>query len=531
MQRKYDFLIIGSGLAGLSIALKVAAYGKTLVITKSSVDETNTRYAQGGIAAVTYKPDSYEKHISDTLICGDGLCDEEVVKMVVSEAPERIKELQEWGANFDTTPDGTFDLAKEGGHSEHRILHHKDNTGDEIQRALINKVKQHPNIEIFENYFAIDLITQHQLGSLVTRYQRDIVCFGVYALNIQTNLIETILSKVTFLASGGIGNCYHVTTNPLIATGDGISMVYRAKGIVEDMEFVQFHPTSLYNPGERPSFLITEALRGAGAILKDKNGNEFMHKYDERLSLAPRDIVARAIDNEIKISGEDHVYLDTTGISSEFLLSHFPNIHAKCLSVGIDITTQMIPVVPAAHYVCGGVKVDLNGCTSINHLYAAGECSRTGLHGANRLASNSLLESIVYADRCAKHALGIFTEISHSQKVPNWNDEGTSHPEEMILITQEFKELHLIMTNYVGIVRSNLRLERAFDRLEILYRETEKLWNQSKVSPKIAELRNAINIGYLIIKMAKRRRESKGLHHNIDYQKHKNLITFWPGSL
>jgi len=517
MKREVDFLVVGSGLAGLSFALKVAEHGKVLVITKANLNETNTQYAQGGIAAVTYSPDTYEKHIADTLECGDGLCNEEVVRMIVSEAPKQIEQLIGWGADFDKAPNGEFDLAKEGGHSEHRILHHKDNTGAEIQRVLLEKVKQHKNIEILDYYFAIELITQHHLGHTVTRHQPDIQCYGVYALDMRTNNIIRILSKLTLLATGGIGNVYQTTTNPTISTGDGIAMVYRAKGIVENMEFVQFHPTSLFNPGERPSFLITEALRGFGAILKTLDGKEFMHKYHKLGSLAPRDTVARAIDNEMKIYGHDHVFLDATHLDKDGLIEHFPNIYKKCLSLGIDITKQYIPVIPAAHYLCGGIKVNEEGKTSILRLYAVGECSSTGLHGANRLASNSLIEAIVYSERAAKSALQNVSLYNNSQVIPPWNDEGTSLTEELILITQEFRELQMIMSNYVGIVRSNLRLKRAFDRLEIIYRETEDLFDKSIVSKNICELRNAINIGYLIIKMAKRRKESRGLHYTSDY--------------
>ncbi len=524
MKQEFDFLVLGSGLAGLSFALKVAEYGKVALISKTELRQTNTQYAQGGIAAVTYKPDSYKKHIDDTLIAGDGLCDKEVVKIVISEAPDQIKKLIEWGTNFDRKNDGKYDLAREGGHSMHRILHHQDNTGWEIQRALSKKVSKHPNIQIFENYFAIDLITQHHLGYTLTRHTPEKECYGAYILDIHRNQIFTFLSKITFIATGGIGNIYQTTTNPPIATGDGIAMAYRAKALIENMEFVQFHPTALFNPGERPSFLITEAIRGFGGILKTPGGKEFMHKYDKRGSLAPRDIVARAIDTEIKQYGFDHVCIDVSHTNHEELKKHFPNIYQKCLSVGIDMTKNMIPVIPAAHYLCGGIKVDTNAQTTIKRLYAAGENSGTGLHGANRLASNSLLEAIVYADRAAKKSLKYLSEYEIQKNIPDWNAEGTSHPEEMILITQEFKELQIIMSNYVGIVRSNLRLKRALDRLEILYRETEELYDKTTISPRLCELRNAINVGYLIIKMAKRRHESRGLHYTLDYPNKNKLI-------
>ena len=517
MKKEIDFLVIGSGLAGLSFALKVADHGRVCLISKTNIEETNTQYAQGGIAAVTYEPDSYEKHIEDTLIAGDGLCNEEVVRNLVRDAPEQIEELIRWGASFDKKSNGEFDLAREGGHSEKRILHHKDNTGFEIQQKLSEQVRNHRNIEIMENHFAVDLITQHHLGILVKRYNQNIRCFGAYVLDLKTDQVITLLAKTTLIATGGVGNLYHTTTNPPIATGDGIAMVYRAKGIIENMEFVQFHPTSLHNPGERPSFLISEALRGFGAVLMTLDGKEFMDKYDERKSLAPRDIVARAIDNEMKIRGDDYVFLDASHLDPEELVSHFPNIHEKCLSIGIDITKDKIPVVPAAHYMCGGIKVNEHGATWIKQLYAAGETSSTGLHGANRLASNSLIEAIVYADRSARSAINEASKVSVQGNVPDWDYSGTSHPEEMILITQNFKEMQQIMSNYVGIVRSDLRLNRALVRLEIIYRETEALYKKSTLSKSLCELRNLITAGYLTIKMAQDRKESRGLHFNLDY--------------
>ena len=517
MSKEFDFLIIGSGIAGLSYALKVAGSGSVAVVTKSVLSDTNTSYAQGGIASVQYAPDTYDKHIRDTLTAGDGLCDVDVVKKVVTEGPERIKELMDWGIKFDKDAGGKFSLHREGGHSENRILHHKDNTGYEIQRGLTEKVRSHPNIKIFEHHFAIDIITRHHLGHITERWMTDIECFGAYILNLKTNQVDTFLAKTTLMATGGIGNIYQTTTNPPVATGDGIAMVYRAKGIIENMEFIQFHPTSLYNPGEKPSFLLTEALRGYGAILRRKDGKTFMHKYDKRQCLAPRDIVARAIDTELKTTGDEFVYLDVTHKAPEETKRNFPNITRKCMEIGIDITRDMIPVVPAAHYVCGGIKVDMHGQTSIKNLYAAGECSSTGLHGANRLASNSLLEAVVYADAAAKDAKEKIHTTKFKRGIPEWNDEGTSHPEEMILITQSNKEVEQIMSTYVGIVRSNIRLKRALDRLEILYRETETLFDNSVVSKELCELRNEINLGYLIIRMAQKRKESRGLHYTIDY--------------
>lgn len=519
MTRKFDFLVIGSGIAGISFALKAAPYGKVALLCKTTLDESNTSYAQGGIATVMYEPDNFEKHIEDTLIAGDGHCSLQAVEKVIREAPEQINELLRWGVDFDKNEDGTFDLHREGGHSEHRILHHKDNTGFEIQKSLVQQVRNHANIEIFEHHFAIEILTQHHLGEVVTQHTPDIECYGAYVLNQQSNHIHTFLGKVTMLATGGIGSVYATTTNPTIATGDGIAMVHRARGVIQDMEFVQFHPTALYHPGERPTYLITEAIRGYGAVLRCRDGREFMQKYDERGSLAPRDIVARAIDNEMKIRGHEFVYLDVTHKDAEETKNHFPNIYKKCLELGIDITKDMIPVSPTQHYLCGGIVVDLNAKTSIKNLYAAGECTCTGLHGANRLASNSLLEAIVYADAALKDALLKIENIKFNEFVPAWNDEGTSLPEELVLITQSFREVEQIMSTYVGIVRSNLRLKRAMSRLEILYRETEDLFERSVVSREICELRNVISVAYLIIKHALRRKESRGLHYTIDYPK------------
>lgn len=518
MVKKFDFLVVGSGIAGMSFALKVADKGTVAILCKTTLEEANTALAQGGISSVTNPVlDNYEKHIQDTLIAGDGICDINAVEKVVKNAPQQIKQLLEWGVDFDKAPDGSFDLHREGGHSEFRILHHKDSTGAEIQQSLIKRVRQHPNITIFEHHFGVDILTQHHLGQVVTKHTPNIECYGIYALNYLNNQIITFLGKVTMLATGGIGNVYTTTTNPLVATGDGIAMVHRARGVIKDMEFVQFHPTAFYHPGVRPSFLITEAMRGYGAVLRTTKGEEFMHKYDKRGSLAPRDIVARAIDTEMKLAGTDHEYLDVTHKPAEETKEHFPMIYEKCLSYGIDITKQYIPVAPAAHYLCGGIKVNENSETSINRLYAAGECSCTGLHGANRLASNSLIEAIVYADAAAQHAIDRIDSLTFKEGIPLWNDEGTRLPEEMVLITQSLKEVQQIMSSYVGIVRSNLRLQRAMSRLEILFRETEKLFDRSVVSREICELRNCISVAYLIIKQATARKESRGLHYTIDY--------------
>ena len=519
---KTDFLVIGSGSAGLSFALKAAEHGHVTVVTKGELVECNTNYAQGGICSVTYEPDSFEKHIEDTLVCGAGRCDREAVEIVVREAPEAAADLISWGVRFDKREDGRFDLHREGGHSEHRILHHQDLTGAEIERALIERVREHKNITVLEHHFAIDLLTQHHLGEIVTRHTRGLACFGAYVLNTETDEILTVLAKFTVVAAGGCGNLYNTTTNPLVATGDGIAMCHRAKALTKNMQFIQFHPTSLYNPGERPSFLITEAMRGYGGILRLQNGQEFMDKYHPMRSLAPRDVVARSIDHELKIRGEEFVYLDVTHMPAEQTRTHFPNIYEKCLSIGIDITKDMIPVCPAAHYCCGGVSVNANAESSIRRLYVLGESSCTGLHGANRLASNSLTEAVVYPERALRHALKTLDKVEWQEGIPDWDFEGTAEAEEMVLVLQNRKELQSIMSNYVGIVRSNLRLERAMKRLTIIWQETEGLYNRTKPCRELCELRNMIAVAYLTIKQARECHESVGLHYTIDYPPVKN---------
>lgn len=523
-----DFLVIGSGIAGLTYALKVAKKfpEKTItVITKTQTDETNTKYAQGGIAGVWDETrDSFSKHIEDTLIAGDGLCNEEIVEIVVKEGPERIREIIEYGADFDKDEAGIYSLGKEGGHSENRILHHKDVTGMEMERALLSQLASLPNIQLLNHCFVVDLITQHHLGYLVTKSTLDITCYGVYVLNLQRNQIEKIVAKIVLLATGGCGQAYRTTTNPKIATGDGVAMVYRAKGKIENMEFIQFHPTALYEPGVSPSFLITEAVRGDGGILRNKSGEAFMEKYDSRKDLAPRDIVARAIDNEMKRTGTEYVYLDCRHMDTEKFIHHFPNIYQKCLSIGIDVKQQMIPVAPAAHYSCGGIKTDEWGRTSIRNLYACGECASTGLHGANRLASNSLLEAMVFGHRCFLDSCEKMDELSFIDNLPDWNALGTAEPREMILITQSLKELQQIMSDYVGIVRTDVRLSRAMKRLDLLFEETEQLYRSTKVSPQLCELRNLITVGYLIVKGAQFRKESRGLHYNTDHQEKSAIL-------
>ncbi len=524
-----DFLVIGSGIAGLSFALKTAKKfpDKTItVLTKAATDETNTKYAQGGIAVVNdVVGDSYEAHIRDTLIAGDGLCDPEVVELVVREGTERVAELIDWGARFDKDETGDFMRGREGGHSAFRILHHKDITGYEMERALVAEVARYPNIQIHNHWFVVDIITQHHLGYLVTKSTPDIECYGVYALNLNTFRMEKILAKVTLMAAGGTGQVYRTTTNPKIATGDGIAMAYRAKARVENMEFIQFHPTALYEAGVSPSFLITEAVRGDGGILRNHSGEAFMERYDpERKDLAPRDVVARAIDAEMKRQGTEHVFLDCRHMDPEAFRKHFPNILAKCQSIGINPLEQLIPVAPAAHYCCGGIQTDVWGRTSIRQLYACGECASTGLHGANRLASNSLLEALVFAHRCAENAAQRVEGVDWQLDVPDWNTLGTRQPEELILITQSLRETQHFMSDYVGIVRNDVRLRRAARRLDLLHDEAEQLYRSTMVSPQLCELRNLITIGYLIVKGAQFRKESRGLNYNTDHPEKSAIV-------
>lgn len=521
-----DYLVIGTGVAGLSFALKAAATGKkVLIITKKQKNQSNTWWAQGGIAGVFSNTDSIEKHVQDTLIAGDGLCNEAVVRRVVSEGPDRIRELMDWGVHFDRNRDGSLMLGREGGHSEHRILHKGDATGAEIARGLLAAAEQHPNITITEQYFAIDLLTQHHLGMYVNRGYPSITCYGVYALDSEKQEVVTILSRITVLASGGAGNVYAATTNPPVATGDGVAMALRAKARIANMEFYQFHPTALYDPGTRPAFLITEALRGKGAYLRSPHSRQrFMEKYDARLELAPRDIVARSIDSEMKHSGHSFVYLDATHIPAHELQEEFPTIYETCLAKGLDITKDLIPVRPAAHYQCGGVEVDQDGRSSIHRLYAIGECSHTGLHGANRLASNSLLEALVYGHNACLHASQRIADCDLQTDIPDWNAMGTQNTEEWVLISHNQQEVQNIMSDYVGIVRSNLRLERAERRIALIHQETEAFYQRTRLSPELCELRNIIACAYLIIKSAKIRHESRGLHYNIDYPEHSRQV-------
>ncbi len=525
MKQTTDFLVIGSGIAGLCFAIHAAKYGKVLLITKKKKIESNTNRAQGGIACVLDPDDHFNSHIEDTLTTGCGLSNDDVVKILVEEGPNRIKELLSWGAGFTKSSSSKafkrLDLGREGGHTSNRIVHARDYTGKEIEKTLFNKIKKLSNVTLFENHCMVELITSHHLS----KKQRDNICYGAYVFNTITRKIAAIKAKITYLATGGAGQIYLHTTNPDIATGDGIACAYRAGAEIKNMEFIQFHPTTLFCPGAN-SFLISEALRGYGAILKDRNNKEFMKKYHTMESLAPRDVVARAIDNEMKISGESCVFLDIRHAPKSRTMRRFPTIYAQCKDFGIDITKELIPVVPASHYICGGVYVDINGNTSLKNLYAGGEVASTGVHGANRLASNSLLEALVFSKRsalCAGEKLKSIT-LQKSKNIPRWDDSGTVDNEEWILISHNLSEIKSIMWNYVGIVRSNFRLKRAMRRINLLEKETEDFYRRTKVSLKLLELRNIISIAKLIVISAIKRHESRGLHFTTDYPKINNKL-------
>ena len=512
----FDFLVIGSGLAGLSFALKAAEFGTVAVVTKRDINEANTRYAQGGISGVmNMDHDSFEKHVSDTLTAGAGLCDTNAVAAMVKEAPRLIKELMEFGVNF-TTKNGKLHLGREGGHSENRVVHADDATGAAVENVMVKQVRNHPNITLFEHHFAMELLTEHHLGRKV-KYLKKIHCFGAYVLEEESGEVKKMLAKVTVLATGGAGEVYSKTTNPDIATGDGIAMAYRAKAAIKNMEFVQFHPTSLNVP-EADSFLISEALRGHGAILRNGDGVAFMEQYDQRKELAPRDIVARAIDDQLKKRGDKSVFLDVTHLDATDTKHDFPNIYETCLYYGIDITKQWIPVTPAAHYFCGGVETDLFGQTSIGQLYACGETACTGVHGANRLASNSLLEALFFADQAVKKSSLQIRKLKLEDGIPEWDESGTLNTKEWVLVSHNRDELQAIMSDYVGIVRSDLRLKRALSRQTLLYDEVEDFYTRTRVNIPLCELRNLISIAYMIIRAAMARKESCGLHYNIDFE-------------
>ena len=507
-----DYLVLGSGIAGLSTALSVSKYGKVALVTKKSDTESNTNYAQGGIASVMSEEDTFESHIEDTLVCGAGLCHENAVEILVKEGPGYVRELIELGVRFSTEKSRTGEtklaLGREGGHSRRRILHAADLTGREIERALVIQVKQQENIRVFEHDFAVDLITQ-------TDDNGKLVCCGAYVLDTETDDISTVRAKVTMLATGGCGKVYLHTTNPDIATGDGVAMACRAGAEIANMEFIQFHPTTLCHPGAR-SFLISEAVRGEGGILRLKSGETFMENYHDMACLAPRDIVARAIDAELKKSGDECVYLDVTHMDSEKVKNRFPNIYQKCLSVGIDITTEWIPIVPAAHYSCGGVLTDVNARTTIDRLYACGEVACTGVHGANRLASNSLLEALVFAHRAVEDSKR-YIDDHVCDNIPDYAKDAHTQPVDHEIIAELTNRIQRAMWRYVGIVRTNERLEKARIEVSDVAVQVEKLYSTGHLSPEFLELRNLATVAGLIIKSALSRKESRGLHYNTDY--------------
>ena len=502
-----DYLVIGSGIAGLNFALLAAEHGRVVVITKKRPDDTNTNWAQGGVAAVLAKDDTFERHIDDTLVAGDGLCDRDVVELCVMDGPAQVKRLLDLGVRLDRGPDGELDLGREGAHTRHRVVHWEDVTGREIQRALLAAVANNPNITVLDEHIAVDLLS-------MAKYGGDPACFGAYVLDRKSGEVKTICARATVLASGGTGKVYVYTSNPDVATGDGIAMAYRLGASVCDLEFVQFHPTVLFHPMAR-NFLLSEAMRGEGGVLRLATGETFMENYHPMKSLASRDIVARAIDNELKKSGADSVYLDMTHLEPAFVRGRFPNIAERCLGLGIDITKQPIPVVPAAHYMCGGIKTDTSGATEIPGLYAIGECAFTGLHGANRLASNSLLEGMVYSTRAAE-AVRSMPRVRPAQ-VAAWSSGDATDSNDAIVVSLNWEEIRRFMWSYVGIVRSDKRIERARRRIEILRDEIREYYLDFKITSDLIELRNVALVAHLVIESARRRKESRGLHYTLDY--------------
>jgi|WetSurMetagenome_2_1015567.scaffolds.fasta_scaffold00008_159 L-aspartate oxidase len=520
MKTSCDFLIVGSGIGGLSFAIRAAEAGSVIMITKKTDSESNTNYAQGGIACVLDPRDSMESHIHDTLVAGAGLCNDEAVRILAGEAPARIEELIGWGTRFSTSRYSPaphhLDLGREGGHSANRIVHTRDYTGRSVEESLLRRLRRMPNVTMYENHCAVELITGHHLGGGNRRKVEK--CYGMYVLDTIQRDIFAVRAKITCFCTGGCGRIYLHTTNPEIATGDGVAMAYRAGAVVENMEFIQFHPTTLYHE-KAGSFLISEALRGFGAVLKDGRGKEFMDRYHPQKSLAPRDIVARAIDAEMKKSGEPCVFLDIRHIPAPRVRRRFPYIYRRCLEYGIDITRDLIPVVPAAHYLCGGIRVDTSGRSSLGNLYACGEVACTGVHGANRLASNSMLEALVFSHRAAEDAIARLrsTTLAPRSVIPPWDDRGTIDNEEWVLLSHNITEVQSVMWDYVGIVRSNLRLERALRRIRLLQKETENFYKRTKITPRLLELRNIVTTAKLVVESALLRHESRGLHYTTDY--------------
>jgi L-aspartate oxidase len=513
MKIESDFLVIGSGIAGLSFALQAARHGRVALVTKREITESATNYAQGGIASVFSQEDTFAAHIEDTLVAGAGICHEDVVRMVVEEGPQVIHSLIDWGVKFTTSGD-SYDLTREGGHSQRRILHADDVTGREIERALVAAARENDNIGIYEHHIAIDLITEAKVTRKRLKPNR---CLGAHVLDINSGVVKTFAAKITLLATGGAGKVYTYTCNPDVATGDGVAMAYRAGATIANMEFMQFHPTTLFHPHAK-SFLISEAVRGEGAILRRRDGTAFMEKYHHLKDLAPRDIVARAIDNEMKTYGDDCAYLDITHREPDYVRNRFPNIYQTCLEYGLDMTREPLPVVPAAHYLCGGVAVDRNAETDLRHLYAIGEAAFTGLHGANRLASNSLLEAAVYAGRAFQHAVSQLSGCHfESPEIPEWDSSTATNSDEMVVVSQNWDEIRRFMWNYVGIVRSDKRLERAKRRITLIQEEIEDYYWDFIVTSDLVELRNIATVAELIISCAQSRQESRGLHYNIDH--------------
>ena len=519
MHHLSDVLVLGSGLAGLGYALRVAEFATVNLVTKRDIMETSTSKAQGGIAAVLGPDDRFEYHIEDTLTVGEGLSHPDIVELVVRQGPARIGELVDMGAHFDTGKGNSFDLGREGGHSRRRIIHAHDMTGAEIERILVEKALAHPNIKIYENHMGVDLITREKMvrrGGVVANVEES--CLGAYVLNTGTGEVDTFLASITLLATGGAGKVYLYTSNPDVATGDGVAMAYRAGALIGNMEFVQFHPTCLYHPAAK-NFLISEAMRGEGAILRDRQGRAFMEKYHPLKDLAPRDIVAQAIDNELKTSGAECVYLDISHREAGFVKERFPNIYQQCLEYGFDLTKEPLPVVPAAHYMCGGVVVDASGRTSHDNLYAVGEVSMTGLHGANRLASNSLLEALVFSYQAAQAARETLPQLykPNASMVPAWNPGGATDSDEAVVVSHNWDEIRRMMWNYVGIVRSDRRLHRARSRIDLIQQEINDYYWNFLITSDLLELRNIATVAELIIAMATTRKESRGLHYTLGY--------------